>query len=55
MRKCSLCGKSFEGMGHNPMPLRKYTERCCDDCNKDLVIPIRMVSLGRAIREDNND
>ena len=40
MRKCSLCGKSFEGMGHNPMPLREYTERCCDDCNEDFVVPI---------------
>ena len=55
MRKCSLCGKSFKGMGHNPRPLREYTERCCDDCNNDFVIPIRMDLLGRAIREDNND
>ncbi len=55
MRKCSLCGKSFEGMGHNPMPLREYTERCCDDCNEDFVVPIRVDLLGRAIREDTND
>ena len=55
MRKCSLCGKSFEGMGHNPMPLRQYTERCCNDCNEDFVIPIRMDLLDRAIREDTND
>ena len=55
MRKCSLCGKSFKGMGHNPRPLREYTERCCDDCNEDFVIPIRMDLLGRAIREESNN
>ena len=52
MRKCSLCGKSFKGMGHNPMPLREYTERCCDDCNEDVVIPVRIDLLGRSIREN---
>lgn len=65
MRKCSLCGKSFKGMGHNPMPLREYTERCCNDCNADVVIPLRMqltVSHHRLLyvfggdnKEDNND
>ena len=55
MKKCSLCGKSFKGMGNNPMPLREYTARCCDDCNNDFVIPLRMDLLGRSIREDIND
>ena len=41
--------------GITPRPLREFTERCCDDCNNDYVIPIRMDLLGRAIREDNND
>jgi|TARA_R110000803_G_scaffold41769_2_gene89746 hypothetical protein len=52
MRKCSICKNSFEGMGHNPMPLKEYTERCCDDCNNDFVIPTRLDLLGRNIRED---
>lgn len=41
-RICSLCGKEFVGMGHNPEPLKPYEERCCDHCNEYRVIPARM-------------
>ena len=35
--KCCICGKLCEGFGNNPYPLQ--TEgRCCDDCNKLVII-----------------
>ena len=42
--KCCICGKEFKGYGHNPIPL-KPTGRCCDDCNK-IVILMRLSDYG---------
>ena len=40
---CSLCGKDSVGWGHNPAPLIDDVDaRCCDDCNRDRVIPARL-------------
>lgn len=41
---CCICGKEFEGFGNNPDP---YKRRgcCCDQCNRDYVIPSRMIAL----------
>lgn len=44
-RICSLCGKEFVGMGHNPEPLKRYEERCCEHCNEYRVVPARMKKL----------
>ncbi len=38
--KCSICGKEFEGYGNNPAPLKRG--KCCDDCNLNVVLPLRM-------------
>lgn len=40
MEKCCLCGKEIKGYGNNAEPLD--SGRCCDDCNKDFVIPVRL-------------
>lgn len=40
--KCCLCGRRTLGFGNNPEPIASATERCCDDCNKILVIPTRI-------------
>ena len=40
--KCSLCGDKYTHYGNNPEPLKRYHERCCDECNKNKVIPERM-------------
>lgn len=37
---CCICGKEFEGYGNNPAPIKG--DRCCDDCNKSVVIPARL-------------
>lgn len=39
-QKCCLCGEEFEGYGNNAEPVKKGT--CCDECNKNKVIPARI-------------
>ena len=39
---CVLCGTEIEGHGNNPAPLNQGHGRCCDGCNTDLVIPMRI-------------
>lgn len=45
--KCSICDKEIIGMGHNPQPIKvnkeplKVSDRCCDNCNTNLVVPAR--------------
>ena len=38
---CCICGKEFTGYGNNPDPV-KSDGKCCDNCNRDVVIPARM-------------
>ena len=43
--KCCLCGKDIEAkgawtLGNNAQPLDKG--RCCDQCNTEKVIPVRI-------------
>lgn len=40
--KCCFCGNSICGYGNNPSPL-KSEGVCCDDCNKNIVIPYRIL------------
>lgn len=42
MLKCVICGKEFEGYGHNAEPIKIGV--CCDDCNNK-VIAIRMLEF----------
>lgn len=40
---CCICGKTKEGYGNNPWPIKEYSEgRCCDGCNEHIVIPARL-------------
>ena len=34
---CCICGKKFIGYGNNPYPI-KDDGRCCDECNKKVII-----------------
>lgn len=44
--ECVLCGETFFGYGNNPWPLSEHPEdRCCDDCNREFVIPARLRKL----------
>ena len=46
--KCSLCSLDIEvtksgwDKGNNPQPIREPSARCCDWCDKNLVIPLRI-------------
>ena len=46
IQTCCLCGKRFLGYGNNPDPLKREG-RCCDDCNKALVIPAREEQINK--------
>lgn len=35
MIKCVICGKEFEGSGHNAEPIKIGV--CCDDCNNKVI------------------
>lgn len=39
--KCVICGKVFTGWGNNPEPV-KHKGRCCDECNINVVVPMRI-------------
>lgn len=40
---CSICDKPFSKYGNNPAPLNG--EVCCDACNKNIVLPIRIYQI----------
>lgn len=46
MTTCCFCGQMFIGYGNNPFPLiHDITNRCCDRCNEDKVIPSRLALM----------
>ena len=44
-KKCSICGKIYEGHGNNASPINDG--RCCDKCDKEVVIPRRLADLNK--------
>ena len=40
-KTCPICGKKFKGYGNNCAPLY-FPEKCCDKCNIDVIVPIRL-------------
>lgn len=54
-KKCCICGKEFTGWGNNPWPAFKDPDAvCCDECNANEVIPMRMIMSmsGRNLKDD---
>ena len=47
---CVICSKTFQGIGHNPAPI-KFSGRCCNDCN-DKVIYSRLEKLISGFKND---
>lgn len=35
--RCCICGKVFNGYGHNPVPV-KASGVCCEKCNELVII-----------------
>lgn len=50
---CCLCGKELDEYGNNPDPIpfdedwftKKRYYKCCDDCNFNKVMPVRMTHI----------
>lgn len=49
-KKCPICRRRYDGLGHDAMPL--WPGRCCDRCNRDYVIPMR-IRLVNQMKEQN--
>jgi len=50
---CCICGRKFTGYGNNPAPV-KNNGRCCDACNAEVVIPMRLYIDNHNINSINN-
>ena len=54
--KCCFCNKEINGMGNSVRPLiRKENVRCCDECNRDIIIPLRMLEYFSSKENKMND
>lgn len=51
---CCICGKKKEGYGNSAWPLYPddSAHRCCDNCNKYIIVPER--KAGMEDRSDNS-
>lgn len=53
--KCSICGKEFNGEGNNINPiLSKNGNKCCNQCNEDIVIPTRLARMSTIEKLEDN-
>ena len=50
-KKCPICRRRYDGPGHDALPV--LPGRCCDKCNRDYVIPARMMLLRQQMEEEN--
>lgn len=48
---CCLCGRTVSGYGNNAQPLADG--RCCDDCNRKVILARLKVYLGEMMGEEN--
>lgn len=42
-QRCHICGRPYKGYGNNAFPAK--LGRCCDECNENLVIPLRIMMI----------
>lgn len=43
MKKCSICGKEYEGKGNSAVPVNDGV--CCDRCNMEIVVQRRKADI----------
>ena len=50
-KTCSICKFPLVGFGNNPQPVSplKVSDRCCDDCNNTVVVPLRFKIINKEI------
>jgi rubrerythrin len=42
--RCVICSEYFTGYGNNPDPVKNYGD-CCDSCNTNKIIPLRVKQI----------
>lgn len=52
-KPCSICQTLFSGWGNNAQPVNDG--RCCDKCNRDIVIPARLMMIFRTYKHDETE
>ena len=55
--KCNICKNEIEGYGNNPWPICRpddYNSKCCDECNTNYVIPMRILSSKYSMHSNPN-
>ena len=54
--KCVFCGKEHEGYGNSCWPIYNGEKvRCCDNCNKYVVVRERIKAIEVENKEDNQN
>lgn len=48
IKTCSICKKRFTEYGNNPKPFKRNS--CCDQCNNQVVLPMRIFENQDEIR-----
>ena len=51
--RCCICGKEGEGYGHSCWPIYpdSLEYRCCDNCNKYVIVPERIRDIPKYSKE----
>lgn len=49
-QKCCICGQQFNGYANNPAPVTN-SGRCCDECNRNVVIPVRLSIIRQQMKK----
>lgn len=44
LKECCICGEKIDGYGNNAEPIKNG--ECCDKCNDEKVIPVRLKEYG---------
>lgn len=49
IKTCSICRAQYSGWGGNAFP---FEGRCCDECDRGVVIPARMLAIRARARQE---
>jgi hypothetical protein len=52
LKRCSICRKPYVGHGNNAAPCNDG--RCCDECNRDWVLPLRIEQIRRDLMDEQD-
>jgi len=50
--ECSICQRMCTGIGNNAEPVN--SGRCCDECNTNVVVPMRLMRVLRRPYQEGN-